>query len=97
MNLGLCARLEWNAPLALNSAGEQICCVSFFGVGGGERLRRAVGFYDEHLVAELILVGEHQGECEHILRRYCPECDLTDRRATIYPKVIWNSGCELRK
>ena len=53
------------------------------GGGDGERLRRVVAFYDEHLVAELILIGEHRGEWEHIIRRFCPECDLTDRRATI--------------
>ena len=53
------------------------------GGGDGERLRRAIGLYDENLVAELILVGQHRGEWEHIIRRYCPECDLTNRRFTI--------------
>lgn len=53
------------------------------GGGGGERLRRAVGLYDANLVGELILVGKHRGEWEHIIRNDCPECDLTDRRASI--------------
>jgi hypothetical protein len=53
------------------------------GGSDGERLRRAVAFYDEHLVAELILVGQHRGEWEHIIRHYCAECDLTGRSATI--------------
>lgn len=51
--------------------------------GNGGRLRRAVGLYDANLVGELILAGGHQDGWEHIIRRYCPECDLTDRRATI--------------
>jgi len=53
------------------------------GGGGSGRLRRAVGLYDENLVAVLILVGEYRGEWDYIIRRSCPECDLKDRRATI--------------
>ena len=53
------------------------------GGGDGDRLRRAVGLCEEGLVAGLILVSGGRGEWEQIIRHSCPECDLTDRRATI--------------
>ena len=51
--------------------------------GHGGRLRRAVGLYDANVVGELILVGGNRDGWEHIIRSYCPECDLMDRRVTI--------------
>lgn len=53
------------------------------GGGGGERLRRAKDLYDQHLVSELILIGEGRGEWDHIIRNFCPECVLTERNNTI--------------
>lgn len=78
---GALPRLEWHALLVLNSEGEQICRVSFFSGGADDEcLRRAVAFYDEDLVAEPILAGEHRGTQHPLL--------LPGRRATIYPKVM---------
>lgn len=86
LTLATLAGLLYTVPQWLVVKSEPVSSEAAVVLGGGTddgRLRRAIAFYDEHLVAELILVGKNQGEWEHIIHRYCPECDLTARRATI--------------